>query len=36
MAAIKKSEFKDVFIGLSQILVVKGGISDFTSVAPEL
>lgn len=36
MAATKKSEFKDVFIGLSQILVVKGGITDFTSVAPEL
>lgn len=36
MAAIKKSELKDVFIGLSQILVVKNGISDFTSVAPEM
>lgn len=36
MAAIKKSELKDVFIGLSQILVVKGGITDFTSVSPEM
>jgi hypothetical protein len=36
MAATKKSDLKDVFIGLSQILVVKGGIEDFTSVAPEL
>ena len=36
MAATTKSEFKDVFIGLSQILVVKGGITDFTSVSPEL
>ena len=36
MAAIKKSELKDVFIGLSQVLVVKGGINDFSSVSPEL
>lgn len=36
MAATKKSDLKDVFIGLSQILVVKGGITDFTSVSPEL
>lgn len=36
MAAIKKSEFKDVFIGISQVLVKKGGITDFTSVDPEL
>lgn len=36
MAATKKSELKDVFIGLSQILVVKGGITDFASVTPEL
>lgn len=35
MAAKKKSELKDVFIGLSQILVVKDGITDFTSVAPD-
>lgn len=36
MAAIKKSELKDVFIGLSQIMVVKGGISDFASVVPDM
>lgn len=36
MAAIKKSELKDVFIGLSQIMVKKGGIDDFTTVVPEL
>lgn len=36
MAATKKSDLKDVFIGLSQILVVKGGIADFANVAPEL
>ena len=36
MAAKSKSDLKDVFIGLSQIMVVKGGISDFTNVAPEL
>ena len=35
MAAIKKTELKDVFIGLSQILVKEGGITDFTSVEPE-
>lgn len=36
MAAKSKAELKDVFIGLSQILVVKGGITDFTSVSPEM
>ena len=36
MAATKKSEFKDVFIGISQVLVQKGGIADFTNVSPEL
>ena len=36
MAAKSKSDLKDVFIGLSQIMVVKGGITDFTNVAPEL
>lgn len=36
MAAKSKSDLKDVFIGLSQIMVVKGGITDFTSVTPEL
>lgn len=35
MAAIKKTDLKDVFIGLSQILVKEGGITDFTSVEPE-
>lgn len=30
-----KSELKDVFIGLSQIMVVEGGISDFTTVEPD-
>lgn len=36
MAAKSKAELKDVFIGLSQILVVKGGITDFATVSPEL
>jgi hypothetical protein len=36
MAAVKKSDLKDVFIGLSQIMVKKGGIDDFTTVSPEL
>lgn len=36
MAAVKKSELKDVFIGVSQVLVKKGGIDDFTNVAPEM
>ena len=36
MAAKKKSEFKDVFIGISQVMIVKGGISNFSEVAPEL
>ena len=36
MAAKKKSELKDVFIGVSQVMLVQGGISDFASVAPEM
>ena len=35
MAAVSKNDLKDVFIGLSQILVKEGGITDFTSVEPE-
>lgn len=35
MAAIKKTDLKDVFIGLSQVLIKEGGITDFTNVAPE-
>lgn len=35
MAALSKNDLKDVFIGLSQILVKEGGITDFTSVEPE-
>ena len=30
-----KNDLKDVFIGLSQIMIKKGGITDFTSVEPE-
>lgn len=36
MAAKKKSELKDVFIGVSQVLLKKDGISDFANVAPEM
>lgn len=36
MAATKKSELKKVFIGISQVLLKKDGISDFSSVAPEM
>lgn len=36
MAAKKKSELKDVFIGVSQVMLVQGGISDFASVSPEM
>ena len=36
MAAKKKSELKDVFIGVSQVMLVQGGISDFASVVPEM
>ena len=36
MAAKKKSELKDVFIGVSQVLLKKDGISDFKNVAPEM
>ena len=36
MAATTKNDLKDVFIGLSQVLIKKGGITDFTSVEPEL
>lgn len=35
MAAIKKTDLKDVFIGLSQVLIKEGGITDFTDVEPE-
>ena len=35
MAAIQKTDLKDVFIGLSQVLIKKGGITDFTNVEPE-
>ena len=30
MAAVKKSDLKDVFIGLSQIMVKKGGNASFS------
>lgn len=33
--AIQKTNLKDVFIGISQVLIKKGGISDFTNVEPE-
>ena len=33
--AKKKSQLKDVFIGISQVMLKKGGISDFASVEPE-
>ena len=36
MAAKKKSELKDVFIGVSQVMLKTGGISDFTTVVPEM
>ena len=36
MAATKKTELKDVFVGLSQVMIKKGGITDFTAVEPEL
>ena len=36
MAAKKKSELKDVFIGVSQVLFKVGGIDDFATVAPEM
>lgn len=36
MAAKKKSELKDVFIGVSQVLLKKDGISDFANVTPEM
>ena len=36
MAAKKKSELKDVFIGVSQVMLKTGGISDFASVVPEM
>ena len=32
----KKSELKDVFIGISQVMLVKGGITDFATVVPEM
>ena len=35
MAAIKKTDLKDVFIGLSQVLIKEGGITDFSEVVPE-
>lgn len=36
MALKTKKELKDVFMGLSEIRTVKGGISDFKSVASEM
>ena len=36
MAAKKKSELKDVFIGVSQVMLKTGGISDFSTVVPEM
>lgn len=36
MAATKKTELKDTFVGISQVLIKKGGITDFSSVDPEL
>ena len=36
MAAKKKSELKDVFIGVSQVMLKLGGINDFASVEPEM
>ena len=36
MADKKKSQLKDVFIGISQVMFKTGGISDFTSVTPEM
>ena len=36
MAAKKKSELKDVFIGVSQVMLKKDGITDFATVAPEM
>lgn len=35
MAATKKTDLKDVFIGLSQIMIKQGGITDFSNVEPE-
>lgn len=35
MAQKNKSQLKDVFIGISQVLLVKGGIADFKTVVPE-
>ena len=35
MAAITKNDLKDVFIGLSQVMIKKGGITDFSNVVPE-
>lgn len=35
MAQKNKSQLKDVFIGISQVLLVKGGIADFKTVSPE-
>lgn len=36
MAVKTKKELKDVFMGLSEIMTVQGGISDFATVTPEL
>ena len=36
MAAKKKSELKDVFIGVSQVMLKKGGITNFATVEPEM
>lgn len=36
MAAIKKTQLKDVFIGVSQVMLKKGGIENFNNVAPEI
>ena len=35
MAMKTKQELKDVFSGLSSIMLVKGGIADFATVTPD-
>ena len=35
MAMKTKLELKDVFSGLSSIMLVKGGITNFTTVTPD-